>query len=103
MGVGRMGHFWRLRLPVLGHSFGSALILGVAVSIALYLPSVFAGAGRINTITTEAVTLAASGARGPSAQAALMQMCIPLLVFLIIRLLLRWRFRRFGSMQAYNR
>lgn len=103
MGVGRMGHFWRLRLPVLGHSFGSALILGVAVSIALYLPSVFAGAGRINTITTEAVTLAASGARGPSAQAALMQMCIPLLVFLVIRLLLRWRFRRFGSMQAYNR
>ena len=100
MGYGIMRHFWRVRLPVLGHSFASAIILGVAVSIALYLPTIFAGAGRISTITTEAVTLAASGARGPSAQAAFMQMLLPLCAFAIIRALLHIRYRRFSAMQA---
>lgn len=102
MGYGRMRQFFAVRLPMLGYSFGSALILGVAVSIALYLPSIFAGAGRISTITTEAVTLAASGARGPSAQAAFMQMLLPLVTFLLVRGILKWRFGRFTQMQAHQ-
>ena len=102
MGYGRVRQFFAVRLPMLGYSFGSALILGVAVSIALYLPSMFAGAGRISTITTEAVTLAASGARGPSAQAAFMQMLVPLVTFLLVRGILKWRFGRFAQMQAHQ-
>ena len=102
MGYGMMRHFFKVRLPVLGHSFASAIILGVAVSIALYLPTIFAGAGRVSTITTEAVTLAASGARGPSAQAAFMQMLLPLCAFAVIRLLLRMRYGRFSAMQAHH-
>lgn len=101
-GYGRIRHFIHLRFALLGHSFGSALILGIAVSVALYLPTIFAGAGRITTITTEAVTLAASGARGPSAQAAFMQMLVPFVAFVMIRLGLRWRFYRFSAMQAYR-
>lgn len=102
MGYGRMRQFFTVRLPMLGYSFGSAVILGVAVSIALYLPSIFAGAGRISTITTEAVTLAASGARGPSAQAAFMQMLLPFVTFLLVRGILKWRFGRFAQMQAHQ-
>ena len=34
--------------------------------IALYLPTVFVGGGRIATITVEAVSLAANGSRGPA-------------------------------------
>jgi putative thiamine transport system permease protein len=32
--------------------------VGFAVSVAQYLPTLFVGAGRFNTVTTEAVTLA---------------------------------------------
>ena len=103
MGYGPLRHFLTLRLPLLSYSFASAFILGVCVSIALYVPTIFAGAGRITTVTTEAVTLAASGSRGPSAQAAMMQMLLPLLVFVVIRLFLRWRFGAFTGMQAHHR
>ena len=81
MGCSRVRAFICVRLPMLGHSFASAMILGVAVSIALYLPTIFAGSGKVNTVTVEAVTLAAGGARGPSASAAMMQMLLPFCVF----------------------
>ena len=102
MGYGRWRYFWAVRLGMLGHSFGSAFIIGVAVSIALYLPSLFAGAGRVTTITMEAVTLAASGARGPSAQAAFIQMAVPVIAFVFIRALLTLRYRRHSAMQAHH-
>ena len=91
--------FFTVRLPMLAYSFASAFLIGVAVSVALYLPSLFAGAGRINTITIEAVTQAASGARGPAAIAAMMQICLPLMLFCLVKLLLFLRFRRFRQMQ----
>ena len=37
--------------------------IGFSVSIALYIPTLFAGAGRINTITTEAVSLSSGANR----------------------------------------
>ena len=40
-----------------------AIFIGFAVSIALYLPTVFVGGGRISTITVEAVSLATNGSR----------------------------------------
>jgi putative thiamine transport system permease protein len=41
----------------------AALAVGFAVSVAQYLPTLFVGAGRFNTVTTEAVTLASGGQR----------------------------------------
>ena len=101
MGYRGVRLFLALRLPILGHSFGSALILGVAVSIALYLPSIFAGAGQITTLTMEAVTLAGNGARQPAAQSALMQMVIPCMAFILIRGALSLRFSKFKMMQSH--
>lgn len=102
MGYRGLRLFYALRLPILGYSFGSAMILGVAVSIALYLPSIFAGSGQITTLTMEAVTLAGNGARQPAAQSALMQMVVPCVVFIIIRVALSWRFSKFKMMQSHQ-
>ena len=102
MGYSRVRAFISVRLPMLGHSFASAMILGVAVSIALYLPTIFAGSGKVNTVTVEAVTLAAGGARGPSASAAMMQMLLPFCVFLLVRLLVAWRYKGLSLMQSHR-
>lgn len=90
LGSGTWRCFWRVKLPMIAPSLASAAAIGIAVSVALYLPTLFAGAGRIDTVTTEAVTAAANGARGGAARAALLQMALPLLGFLAISIWLRW-------------
>ena len=77
---------------------GAALFIGFAVSISLYLPTVFVGGGRIGTITVEAVSLAANGSRGPAGVAALLQLLIPLVWYWIIRLFFKYRFGQFAKM-----
>ena len=98
LGQGRVSSFIKVRLPLLIYSFASAFIIGIAVSIALYLPTIFAGAGRVNTITVEAVTLAASGARGPAAVAAMMQICLPLFAYIAVKSYLYVRYQGFAGM-----
>ncbi len=73
--------FWRVRLPMLRGALWSAFAVGFAVSIALYLPTLFLGAGRLASLTTEAVGLAAGGDRRAIAATALLQSLLPLLVF----------------------
>ncbi len=53
----------RVRLPLLLPALGFAAALGFAVSLSLYLPTVLAGGGRIATLATEAIALAAGGDR----------------------------------------
>ena len=66
LGASAWQRFRRIHLPVMAYPLGTALFIGISVSVALYLPTVFVGAGRINTITVEAVSLAAGGSRGPA-------------------------------------
>jgi len=75
--------FVQVKLAMLKGPLLSATALGVAVSIAQYLPTLVAGEGRINTLTTEAVALAASGERKQASLMALLQACMPLLVFIL--------------------
>lgn len=75
--------FLQLKLPLLFAPILIAAALGIAISFSQYLPTLLAGAGRINTITTEAVTLANGASRRVSAVYALMQMILPALFFLI--------------------
>ena len=51
---------------------------------------------------TEAVTLGRRGARGPSASAAMMQMLLPFCVFLLVRLLVAWRYKGLSLMQSHR-
>ena len=100
LGLGPFRRFLRVHLPLLAMPIGAALFIGFAVSIALYLPTVFVGGGRIATITVEAVSLAANGSRGPAGVAAMLQLLIPLVCYGVIWLFLKYRFGRFANMQG---
>ena len=63
LGAGRVRTLVRVKLPLLARPLAGAMAIGFAVSVAQYLPTVFAGAGRINTLTTEAVALASGADR----------------------------------------
>ncbi len=88
---------WRVlrcvKLPMLLRPILVAVAVGFAVSVGLYLPTLFAGAGRFDTLTTEAVSLAASGNRRIIGAYALMQMLLPFLAFALAAAVPAWMFR----------
>jgi putative thiamine transport system permease protein len=73
----------RVKWPMLRASLCSAAAVGVAVSVAQYLPTLYVGEGRFSTVTTEAVTLASGGQRSLVAAYAWLQWLIPVLGFAI--------------------
>ncbi|MBD3895702.1 ABC transporter permease subunit [Halomonas sp. ML-15] len=77
------GAFWRVRLPMLLAPLLTAMAVGLAVSIGQFLPTLLLGAGRVTTVTTEAVALAAGGNRRLIGVWALVQASLPLLGFII--------------------
>ncbi len=77
------GAFWRVRLPMLLAPLLTAMAVGLAVSIGQYLPTQLLGAGRVPTVTTEAVSLAAGGDRRLIGVWALVQASLPLVGFII--------------------
>ena len=81
LGHGPWSVAWRVRLPLLRAPLAAAWAVAFAVSVAQFLPTQFIGAGRLPTVTTEAVTLAASGQRGPASAQALIQLLLPLAGF----------------------
>lgn len=86
----------RVVLPMLLRPLLAAFAVGFAVSVGQYLPTLFAGAGRFATLTTEAVTLSSGGDRRIVAVYAFVQSALPLLVYagaLALPALL-WRRRR---------
>lgn len=86
--------FWRVRLPLLGAALLTAAAVGFAVSIGQYLPTLLLGAGRVTTITTEAVSLASGGDRRLTAVYALLQLALPAMGFALALGLPRLLFRR---------
>ena len=83
LGASPMRIFFTVKLPMLARSLAIACAIGFAVSIALYLPTLFAGAGRIATLTTEAVTLSSGGDRRVIGVYAFIQALLPLAVYAI--------------------
>lgn len=73
--------FWRIKLPLLLRPMLIALAVCFAVSVAQYLPTLFAGAGRSMTLTTEAVALSAGANRRTLAVFAVLQAALPVVVF----------------------
>ena len=61
--------------------FASAV--GFSVSIAQYIPTIFIGAGRFATITTEAVNMAGGSDRRVLAVYALYQLLLPMIMYLL--------------------
>ena len=85
--------FWRIKLPMLLRPVLIAFAVGFAVSVAQYLPTLFAGAGRFATLTTAAVSLAAGGDRRVIGVYAFLQAALPLVLFLAALVLPGWLFR----------
>ncbi len=86
--------FLKVKLPMLARPVLIALAVGFAVSVAQYLPTLFAGAGRFPTLTTEAVAVAAGGNRRLIGAFGVLQMALPLLGFLLAIGLPAWLFRK---------
>ena len=83
LGKRRWTVFFRIRLPMLARPILTAAAVGFAVSVGLYLPTVLIGAGRLETITTEAVALASGGNRRVIGVYAFLQMLLPALAFVV--------------------
>ncbi len=71
----------RVRLPLLLRPLLVAFAIGCAVSVGQYLPTLFAGAGRMATLTTEAVTLSSGADRRILGVFTFLQALIPLAVY----------------------
>lgn len=81
LGAGPFTTWSRILLPQLLRSILVAAGLCFAVSMALYLPTQFAGSGRIVTVTTEAAVALSSGDLRSAASHGVMQALLPLALF----------------------
>ena len=98
LGHGRWAFLLRVKWPLLRRSLTASAAVGLAVSVTQYLPTLYIGAGRFATVTTEAVTLAAGAQRSLTSAYAGLQFILPVLAFALAA----WvgRPRRFKTPQA---
>jgi putative thiamine transport system permease protein len=96
LGASRSRRFWRVRLPLLSVPLITAAMLGLVISLGLYLPTQLLGAGRVPTLTTEAIALVSAGSRGAVGTWALLQSALPTLCFMLALLApsLFWKRRK---------
>jgi putative thiamine transport system permease protein len=73
--------WWRVKGPLLLRPLAFACAVGAAVSLAQYLPTLLFGAGRITTITTEAVAIGSGLNRRLASLYGLLQLTLPLLIY----------------------
>ncbi len=100
LGKGRGTTFLAIRLPMLSRAILAAMAVGFAVSVGQYLPTVLIGAGRLVTITTEAVALGAGGNRRVIGIYAFLQMLLPFLGFALAALVPALLFRNRRAMKV---
>lgn len=82
LGAGPVRRLFAVKLPILLRPLMTAAAIGFAVSVAQYLPTLFMGAGRVATLTTEAVTLSSGSDRRVTGVYAVLQAALPFLAYL---------------------
>ena len=100
LGKTRTQTLLRVELPMLIRPVLTAFAVGFAVSTGLYLPTLLIGAGRMPTITTEAVALAAGANRRTIGVYAFLQAAIPFAGFVLAFAVPAWLFRNRAGMRA---
>lgn len=90
---------FKIKLPILMRPILFSFAIGFSVSVAQYLPTLFVGAGRYDTITTEAVALAGGSDRRIVAVYALCQLLAPLILFLFALFFPKFYYRNRKAMQ----
>ncbi|MGE0311892.1 MAG: ABC transporter permease [Lautropia sp.] len=93
LGASRARVFWTIKLPILARPVLMASAVAFAVSVGQYLPTLFAGSGRVATLTTEAVTLSAGADRRVIGTWAMLQAAFPLVVYWLAAWVPRIAFR----------
>jgi putative thiamine transport system permease protein len=83
LGLSPFKVWWQIKYPLLLPAIWIAWAVGISVSLAQYLPTLMLGAGRIATLTTEAVTLSSGQDRRISAIYALLQSITPFIFYII--------------------
>ena len=81
LGRSRVHFLLRIKWPLLRRALAASAAVGFAVSVAQYLPTLYLGAGRWATVTTEAVNLAAGAQRSLTSAYAGLQWLLPVLGF----------------------
>lgn len=96
LGAGPWRRLFTVKLPVLLTPILTASAIGIAVSVAQYLPTLFMGAGRIPTLTTEAVTLSSGSDRRVTGVYATLQAALPFAAYFLAFLIpaIAWRNRK---------
>jgi putative thiamine transport system permease protein len=94
----------KVKFPLLFPAIVFSWAIGVSVSLAQYLPTLMLGAGRIATVTTEAVALSSGFDRRVTAIYAIWQALLPLLFFVLAVLLSRLHrhYRRFSIKVVFS-
>ncbi|WP_299015431.1 thiamine ABC transporter permease [uncultured Photobacterium sp.] len=81
LGLNSRQTWWRVKRPIMLPAILLSLAVGISVSLAQYLPTQMLGAGRISTVTTEAIALASGQDRRVSAIYGLLQGALPFIFF----------------------
>ncbi|QHJ11963.1 Inner membrane ABC transporter permease protein YnjC [Paraglaciecola mesophila] len=89
--------WWNVRFMLLRPALLSAFAIAFSVSIAQYIPTLMIGAGRVSTITTEAVAIASGNEQNITAVYILVQAALPFIIFLVASILAQ---RTRGSVDA---
>lgn len=97
LGQSYLRYLLHVKLPMLRAAIAASAAVGVAVSVAQFLPTMYLGEGRFVTITTEAVTLSSGGQRSLVAAYAWLQWLMPAMTFAWATWTGRHRFARMAS------
>ncbi len=83
LGASPLRRLYAVKLPVMLRPLLTAAAIGFAVSVAQYLPTLFMGAGRVATLTTEAVTLSSGSDRRVVAVYGVLQALLPFIAYAV--------------------
>ncbi len=89
LGKNRIDRLFKIKIPLVLTSLLTSFAIGMIVSFALYVPVYFIGAGRVTTLTVEALNLALSGSKQDLGIATFFQILFPVLLLLTIALINR--------------
>ena len=92
----------RIKLIMLLRPISIAMAVGFAVSVAQFLPTLFAGGGRFTTLTTETLSLAGSGDRRIIGLFGFALAALPFIGFALALGATAWRFRDRRAMRAVS-
>ena len=84
LGKNRIVRLFKIKIPLVLPSLMTSFAIGMIVSFALYVPVYFIGAGRVTTLTVEALNLALSGSKEDLGIATFFQILFPTLLLFTV-------------------